>query len=322
LKKNQFSTQRGYPPNDMIVGVRPHSDIVQMDSPEAVLNEVQRILRLISPQFNIASITSAFSLTVNLFNGDYPGYRACNTEYHDLQHTINAFLAMARLIHGAVLEGETLTERHIVLGLIAALFHDAGYIQEKDDTDGTGSKYTAIHVQRSMNFIERHGGELGLSDEEITEGRRMMLCTDLAVDISAIPFPSTKVELLGKMLGAADLIAQMADRAYLEKLLFLYHEFREAKTGDYESEVDLLRKTVAFNDFMAQRLETMLDAIDRFMNAHIASRWGIHVNLYHEAIENQKNYLRQILEMQDSDPRDHLRRGGVVDKVRRKYGSI
>jgi hypothetical protein len=292
-----------------------------MDSLEAVLNEVQIILRLISPQFNVASITFAFSLTVNLFNGDYPGYRACNTEYHDLEHTTNAFLSMARLIHGAALEGETFTERHIILGLIAALLHDAGYIQEKDDTDGTGAKYTAIHVQRSMDFIERHGGELGLSDEEIVESRHMILCTDLAVDISAIPFPSTKVELLGKMLGAADLLAQMADRTYLEKLPFLYHEFREAKTGDYESEVDLLRKTVAFYDFMAQRLATMLDATDRFMNTHIASRWGIHVNLYHEAIENQKNYLRQILEMQDSDPRDHLRRGGVVDKVRRKYGS-
>jgi hypothetical protein len=294
-------------------------NLIPMDSPQDVLDEAIVILDLISPDFDTAPVTSAFNMVVNLFSGKYPGYRACNTEYHDLHHTIDTFLAMARLIHGAVLDGETFTDRHISLGLIAAFLHDAGYIQEEHDKDGTGSKHTTNHVQRSMDFLERHGSELGLSYEEITDGRAIIIGTDLAVDISTIVFTSDKVELLGKMLGSADMLAQMADRIYLEKLLFLYSEFKEAGIGDYESQVDLLQKTLAFYDFIAQRLKTTLDATDRFVSSHFASRWGTHANLYHVAIAKQRNYLEQILEIQDSDPRAHLRRGGIVDKIRREF---
>ena len=294
-------------------------NLIPMDSPQDVLDEAIVILDLISPDFDTAPVTSAFNMVVNLFSGKYPGYRVCNTEYHDLRHTIETFLAMARLIHGAVLDGETFTDRHISLGLIAAFLHDAGYIQEEHDKDGTGSKHTTNHVQRSMGFLERHGSELGLSYEEITDGRAIIIGTDLAVDIPTIVFTSDKVELLGKMLGSADMLAQMADRIYLEKLLFLYSEFKEAGIGDYESQVDLLQKTLAFYDFIAQRLKTTLDATDRFVSSHFASRWGTHANLYHVAIAKQRNYLEQILEIQDSDPRAHLRRGGIVDKIRREF---
>jgi hypothetical protein len=291
-----------------------------MESPEAVLQEAIVILDLISPDFDAVPVDSAFKATVNLFNGKYPGYRACNTEYHDLHHTIDTFLAMVRLIHGAVLDGETFTARQILLGLVATLLHDAGYIQEEHDTEGTGSKYTTSHVQRSMDFLERHGSEFGLSYEEIVEGRAIILCTDLAVDISTIEFTSAKGELLGKMLGSADILAQMADRTYLEKLMFLYHEFKEAGIGDYESEVDLLRKTLAFYDFIAWRLKTTLDAIDRFMSLHFTLRWGIKENLYHVAIEKQKKHLRKIMEIPNSDPRNHLKRDGIVDKIRKGCG--
>ena len=246
-------------------------NLIPTDSPQDVLDEVIVILDLISPDFDTAPVTSAFNTAVSLYQGRYPEYRSCNTEYHDLHHTIDTFLAMARLIHGGVLDGEIFTNRHITLGLITALLHDAGYIQEEHDKEGTGSKYTANHVQRSMDFLERHGSELGLSYEEIADGRAIILCTDLAVDISTIVFTSVKVELLGKMLGTADLLAQMADRKYLEKLLFLYHEFKEAGIGGYQDEVDLLRKTLAFYDFIAQRLKTTLDATDRFMASHFGN---------------------------------------------------
>jgi hypothetical protein len=56
------------------------------------------------------------------------------------------------------------------------------------------------------------------------------------------------------------------------------------------------------------------------MTSHFASRLDIHKNLYHEAIERQKNFLQQILEMPDSNPCDHLKRNGIIDKVRKKYG--
>jgi len=282
-------------------------DLVRTDSPDAVLQEVLLILKRISPDFNDAPVSHAFITAVGLYEGLYPGFQACNTEFHDLRHSVETFLAMARLIHGAVLDGKDFSHAQIALGLTASILHDAGYIQEDSDREGTGAKYTGSHVRRSMDFLEFYGKEEGFTEETIAAGRVMICCTDLSVDLQTLFFPSPEIELLGKMLGAADLLAQMADRTYLEKLLFLYNEFSEAKIGGYESEVDLLKKTAAFYEFIARRLKTSLDASDRFMTSHFKDRWNIPGNLYHESILRQKKYLDQILQ-DSSDPLKYLRR--------------
>ncbi len=290
------------------------SSLIDVYSPDAVFEEVRTILNLISPEFDTAPVADAFNVTIDLYNGDYPGYKECNTEYHDLRHVTDVFLAMERILHGAHLDGMRFTDRNIAIGLIAALLHDAGYIQEEWDNEGTGAKHTATHVRRSADFLKAYGDEAGLSDDEIETGRSMIFCTDLALDISTIPFLSDEAELLGKMLCAADLLAQMADRTYLEKLLFLYYEFKECSLGGFESAVDLLQKTIGFYEFVAQRIEAVLSQNDHFIILHFASRWDIHRNLYHEAIENQKNYLNEIINI--PDPFKHLRRSGIVEKFR------
>ncbi len=295
-------------------------DLLEMESPDAVLDEVLVILGLISPDFEIEPVLSAFHMVRRVYAGDHPLYRACNTHYHDLRHTMDAFLATARLVHGAKLTGEDLSEGRIITALISALFHDTGHIQEKEDTEGTGAKYTANHVRRSMEFMHHHGGECRLSEEEISEGSAMILCTDIKINITASLFSSATVELLGRVLNAADLLAQMADRIYLEKLLFLYHEYKEGHTGNYESEVDLLRKTIGFYEYIEQRLQPIMDQVNTFMISHLTARWGVTTNLYTEAIERQKEYLKKILAIPDADPRDFLNRYGMVDKVRALHG--
>ena len=294
-------------------------DLIPMDSPKAALEEVRYILSLIAPDVDTYAVVSAYHSTWDLFLGKYPGYRGCNTEYHDFGHTTQVFLAMARLIHGAVVCGERFKPHHITLGLMAALFHDSGYIQEIDDTTGTGAKHTATHVERSMDLFERYGKRIGLEEVSIFGVQSIILCTNLSVDIDTIEFPSENISLLGKILGAADVLAQMADRTYLEKLLFLYHEIKESGIGGYSGEVDLLEKTIGFYDFIAMRLQSSLDGVDRFMTSHFASRWGIEKDLYGSAIEKQKRYLRKILAKTDTDPRDLLKRGGIVSKVNSKY---
>jgi hypothetical protein len=298
---------------------RKISQRFQPDSPADVLNEVLVILKLISPDFDTDPVRDVFNAAKRLYTGKYPGYRACNTDYHDHRHACAVFLAMARLINGAVIDKVAFTERQVVLGLTAAILHDAGYIQQASDKDGTGAKHTAKHVQRSMEFLNRHGAEHGLSPEEIAAVQDMIRCTDLSTDIAAVNFSDSQTELLGKMLGTADLLAQLADRVYLEKLLFLYYEYKEGGVGDYESELDVLKNAVEFYDYFEDRLKTTLDGTDRFMSSHFASRWNLHKDLYREMIARQKNYLLKILKIPDTDPRDHLKRGGIVEKIRNKY---
>ena len=128
------------------------SELVGMEDPHSVLDEVEHIVFTIFPEFDFEPVNRAFGDVVKLFRGEYPGYRKCNTEYHDLKHTTDAMLAMMRLTHGAILRGEALCQKHVTLGLLSSLFHDTGYIQTSDDDLGTGAKYTLVHIQRSIEF--------------------------------------------------------------------------------------------------------------------------------------------------------------------------
>jgi len=293
------------------------ADLIRQDSPEAVFEEAEIVLKMISYNMD-GPVSAAFKMVVDLYRGDFPGYRSCNTDYHDLQHTLDTFLAMVRLIHGAVITGRTFSERYISLGLICSLLHDVGYIQKEDDLVGTGAKYTANHAQRSTEFLECYGKDFGLFDNEIKAGCLLISCTDLAVNPAEADFSSKDTEFLGKMLGAADLLAQMSDRIYLEKLLFLYREFKEARVGGYLSEVDLLKQTVAFYDLMSKRFESQLIRTDKFVTAHFAARWKVNRNLYNEAIQNQKKYLQKVLLIPDVDPLAYLNRDGIAERFRKK----
>lgn len=287
---------------------RSISDVFQTDSPEALTGEVLEILDSISPDFDIASIRRVFETVDKLYCGQLPGYRACNTGYHDLQHANNTLLAMARLVHGAVIEGIDFSKSDIVTGIVAAILHDVGYVQEASDIEGTGAKHKATHEQRSKDFLSRHGREFGLSTRQIADGRAIIACTDMALDISAVSFSSENIELLGKMLATADLLAQLGDPAYLEKLPALYKECEEAGTGEeYTGELDIIRKAPAFYDFAENRTRTVLDSVYRFMESHFEHRWGQRRNIYQEIIDSQKDYLIKVLKIPDSDPLDHLK---------------
>ncbi len=300
---------------------RKLSDLVEAGHPDAVLDEILAILNQFAPGANTATLRLAFLETVRLYKGEYPGYKACNTEYHNLRHTTDTALSMTRLIHGAFLEGHTLERQQIILGVIAALFHDSGYIQKEGDREGTGAKYTLTHVNRSMDFLAAAAPAFGFSGADIRAGRSMILLTDLSVDPESVEFETPNGEFLGKMLAAADLLAQLSDRTYLEKLLFLYREFKEAGIGDYSGERHLLEQTVHFYDMVAHRLDSIFDKGLQFMQAHLFARWNIQSNLYREAISNQKQYLQQILEDPDTNHRNHFKRDGIVNLVRLKYGN-
>jgi hypothetical protein len=298
------------------------STLVDMESPEAVYNEVVCILQLIDPEFNISSVNNAFHFTQELYEGCQPGYKACNTPYHNHRHITDTFLAMARLLHGAQLSDENFSERHVALGLISALMHDTGMLQESEDNEGTGAKYTQDHVKLSMNFVNQHAEKLNITALEAQDLCDMILCTDLKAEISAIKFSTPRIELLGKMLGTADLVAQMADRTYLEKLLFLYHEFKEAQMGDFKNEVDFLHQTLNFYEISDQRFETTFDNMYRFMLPHFIKRWDINTNLYVESIGNQRIFLKKILADGSMSIYEELKRSNIVEEVRQEYGEM
>lgn len=283
-------------------------DLVCMDKPSDVFAEVARIVLMMFPGHDFTSLKNAFSATRDVFAGRFPGYRECNILYHDLKHTMDCFLAMARLIHGAHAAGVEVTERGMVLGLISSLLHDTGYIQFSDDLSGTGAKHTLHHVDRSIDFTERYLASRRFSTDDFRFCRDCLKCTGLDIHIYEIAFVSQESELLGKMLGAADLLGQMADRTYLEKLPCLYWEFEEGGVPGFESEFDVIVKTPGFWEFVKERLAGELSGVDRFSEEHFRLRWGISKDLYREAIDRSMEHLKSAIESHGSDHRYFFKR--------------
>ncbi len=287
-------------------------DLAPKGNPQEVLEEVRKIASLMYPACNFKPVEDVFKDVVRLFRGEYPGYRACNTRYHDLKHTTDCLLAMARLMHGGLVQGMVMEEREAALGLIAALLHDTGYIQTREDHDGTGARYTLVHVERSIEFMRIYFALHGYSYEDFLFCRNCLKCTGLDVRIGEIEFVSRNNETLGQMLGTADLLGQMADRTYLEKLPFLYAEFKEGGVPGYPDERDLLQKTEAFWEFTQKRFAGDLGGMNRLMRNHFWLRWGIDQDLEQETAARNIACLQFILLNHGDDYQRYLRGAGLL----------
>ncbi len=288
-------------------------ELVDMEDPRAILEETKTIVLSSYPDFDFQHLDFAFITVNDLFNGNYPGYRGCNTLYHDFLHTAEVFLAMSRLLHGAVVEGTDLNEKQINMGLVSALMHDTGYIQTIDDNSGTGAKYTMSHIQRSVDFIGRLYGQDPYFCVDIKDFGDILFCTGVNTNIGAISFSSPPIALLGKMLGTADLLGQMSDRQYLERLSYLYREFVEGDVKGFESESDLLIKTINFHTITHQRFYGELGGVIRYSRPHFQKRWQIDSDLYTENIEKNIQYLKWLFRTHPSDYAEYLRRRDGLD---------
>ena len=271
---------------------------ISLDNPQDVRAEVKKSVVSMFGTFAFKQFDQVFSDTLNLFNGNYPGYRPCNTLYHDLSHTMDCLLVTAKLIHGAFLNGITFEKNDVSLGLISALMHDTGYIQGVDDKTGTGAKYTVCHIERSIEFMKRYFHENGFPAEYGPICSNFLRCTGLEVKIAEIKFKSQEHEILGKILGAADLIGQMANDNYLEKLPFLYNEFKEGGVSGYKNEFDLLKETPAFWELVKKRLVLELGQVDRYLRDYLRILWGINQDLYRQAIDRNIERLQSLLATQ------------------------
>ena len=289
-----------------------------MGNPLLVFEEVKLIVSEMFPLFDFDSLEDLFKDTVRLFKGEYPGFQTCDTEYHDLKHTTDTFLAMARLIHGATLKGLQFSERGVFLALTSAMLHDSGYILALDES-GPGSKYTLTHVERSIDFLKGYFFENGYSIKDVKLCDAILKSTGLNVEIPQIRFLSWENEVLGKMLGTTDLLGQMADRKYLEKLPFLYREFSQAKIEGIGTELDFLDSTPGFYKMTLERLADDFSGVNVYMRYHFRARWDIDEDLYISSIENNIHYLEYILKNHREDVHAHLKRGGMMRKLRKKY---
>lgn len=299
------------------IGNQSVSQLVDLSDHQQVLEEVQIIIHLIFPSFDFQFVAKVFWDVDALFSGEYPGYRACNTEYHDIRHTHQVLLGILRLMHGAFISGIRFNEKEINIGLIGAMMHDTGYIQKSSDETGTGAKYTMIHIQRSISFTQKYFAGNAYFEDSLPDFTNILNCTGLTTMAAVIKFSSSNIALLGKMLGTADLLGQMSDRLYLEKLLFLYIEFHESGIKGFTSEFDLLEKTIGFYEMTKKRFVDELGGVNNYAIHHFRERWHIDRDLYTDAINSNIEYLKKLLADHPDDYLSFLRRAELTRKLKK-----
>ncbi|UCF97416.1 MAG: HD domain-containing protein [Spirochaetaceae bacterium] len=296
------------------------SQLVDTRDTEKVIEEVLRIFYYHYSEDSALRVRLAFSQVRSLFAGEFPGYRECLAEYHDFSHTMNVLLTTARLLDGYNIQRVFLPEELAIHLLLAALLHDTGYIQEDWDTEGTGAKYTPQHEQRSIEFLKRHFEVFEIEEPETESIIRLIQSTDLKTDFARILFPSEEEQDAGAILGSADILGQMSDRAYLEKLLFLYHEFREAGIPGYQTEFDILKKTREFYEAVKGRLRDTYLHMFELAHHHFRERYEVNHNLYIVAVDRQMAYLDKIIGDQTTNFRHKLKRGDQAKLHERQAG--
>ena len=290
-------------------------DLLDSQDIDAVVSEIRHIVGLLGAAAIDAPFSNIYQDVVRLFSGEYAGYRASNTKYHNLEHTLMVTLATARLTHGCAEAGFAFDAEDILIGLLAALYHDVGLIQADHDQSGTGAKYTVGHEKRSEAFMRSNLAHWAFTPAQMDDCAALIKCTNLKLDAAEIRFRTQSLALIGKIVGSSDLLAQIADRQYLEKLCLLFKEFEEAGMPGFVSESELLEKTEDFYHHVARkRLYEDFGGLCDYMRFHFRNRWGIDRDLYAEAISHNIAYLKEIMDAGGTDRglyRDFLKRGRI-----------
>jgi len=282
------------------------TNTVQVSSADAVLAAVKSLFKPTWPTLSLQPLDEAFLHFERLFAGEVPGYLGVDTVYHDRQHTLDITLALARLLVGYERTQDEKTRLggdRALAGLLTGLFHDVGYLRRLDDEQITnGAEFTRTHVSRGARFLDDYLPVLGLGEWA------PIACEIIHFTGYEVPFARIKVSdprdiIAGHLLGTADMIAQMADRCYLEKCRDrLYAEFvlggvalpmaaNGGRQVKYASGLDLLRQTPDFvAEVRTKRLDGEFNAAYRHLEVLYNGR-----NPYIEAIDRNVDYLRQIL---------------------------
>jgi len=176
------------------------------------------------------------------------GAIACSdAPYHTVEHTVQVMQVGQAILEGKQHYEGAVSPQDWLQMMVALLCHDVGYVKgifEWDLSDrhqyfdgkqswvsiapqATGAALADCHVDRSKAFVATHFGHPDLDLDALQHN----------IEMTRFPVPhdlgyqdSTH---LGGLCRAADLLGQLSDRAYLQKLPALFQEFTE--TGMHQA---------------------------------------------------------------------------------------
>lgn len=247
-------------------------------------NHIGLVREIAESEYNTASpLLSNLLFDVSaLYEGLWPTHEACQVEYHTFGHAIDVALSTARMIAGwnKTHNDFSITEDVFLCAMAAAVFHDAGYIKDKGDQDGHGGKFTFNHVERSMNLAREYLKENNWPSQAVDVVPRIISITEYQKNLDPVKLFNDKRKLaVARMVATSDLIAQMADVNYLQRLKYLFAEFKEGYEFEsaetlaelglhvFKSVKEIMDGTTDFyENFVVPRLKAF-GHMDQYLNA-------------------------------------------------------
>ena len=218
----------------------------------------------------------------------------CDCSYHDIQHTMLVTDVGQTILQGRQLAHGDLTAQSWLQAVVAMLFHDIGYLRTllNDDSQdsclispegnrvhpppgSTDAFMTPYHVARGKLYVH----ERFIHDEHI-DTAMVAEC----IEMTQFPVPTgdeyAQTDNLPGLVRAADLIGQMADPQYLQKLSRLFAEFveiGEAQRMKFTHAGDL---RINFPEFFYSQVHPYIGAgVDYLKRTQEGQQWV--ANLYH-----------------------------------------
>lgn len=166
--------------------------------------------------------------------------------YHDMEHTILVTEVGQEILRAKLQADGGITPSDWVHFVVSLLFHDIGYVRGVCRAD-RGGRYV-VNEQGQMVTPPAGATDAYLTPYHVDRGKifvRERFGDDVALDVATLckniehtrfPVPAAedyqRVDDFPGLIRAADLIGQLADPRYIQKLGRLYTEFRE--TGEAE----------------------------------------------------------------------------------------
>lgn len=213
--------------------------------------------------------------------------------YHNVEHTVHVTIVGLEILHAKQARELSVTPGDWLNTVVAMLCHDIGYVRgicEADDgerlANGIGSQSTRIaiersdaalmpiHVDRGKRYVEEYFGNCPLID---------ILAVQACIERTRFPVPpdpwyQQNGDYPGLVRGA-DLIGQLSDPRYLNKLSAIFYEFEEVGFNEgmgYRMPGDLLE---AYPIFFEKSVDPYITDSLALLETTVAGR-AIIENLY------------------------------------------
>lgn len=261
-----------------------------------ILPEILSLCATTWPTIDLSSFKECYKHVTHFFKGQNPHFEKNVLPYHNLRHTRLVTLATARIFHGLHLNGTVLRGVAVEKGLLCALFHDTGLLDMRmeqhpfiDTTD------TVSHEKRSAQLMRTYVNVIGLPIYLSIECEEIINHTNLNITPQTIDC-SNESRWIGQVVGSADLIAQMADRYYLECLSSLFYEMQRANNSQFPTVEEVMKHTTIFYQEIQERLENQLGGVHHSLRQHFFHQHLVDRNIYLDQISANIDYLNMIIE--------------------------